>query len=291
MPTLRDALRENDVVVTAELPLTPGSSAEAIAESLHTLAPVVDAVQVSDNRMAVGHASPVAVAALAIREGVDAVPHLSCRDRNRIALRGDILGAAINGVTSLVVARGEKVPASAAVRAKGVFNGNASELAEFAQRVNEESTIVSPPGFLIGTYSTVFAPAEGWEATKLDEKIAAGARFLLTQPCLNVDVLESYMAAVVARRITHRAAIIPEIPLLTSIEQARSIKEIQPGAPLPDDLVKRIAGSNDPVATGIEVCAEVLKAVAGIPGVSGVNVLHYGDASNVADAIRASGLR
>ena len=97
--------------------------------------------------------------------------------------------------------------------------------------------------------------------------------------------------AVVARRITHRAAIIPEIPLLTSIEQARSIKEIQPGAPLPDDLVKRVAGSKDPVATGIEVCAETLRAAAGIPGVSGVNILHYGDANNVADAIRASGLR
>ncbi len=197
----------------------------------------------------------------------------------------------MNGVTSLVVARGEKVPANAAVRAKGVFNGNASELAEFAQRVNEESTIVSPPGFLIGTYSTLFAPAPDWEATKLDEKIEAGARFLLTQPCLNLEVLESYMSAVVARRITHRAAIIVEVPLLTSIDQARSIKEIQPGAPLPEDLVKRIAGSNDSVATGVEVCAKVLEAAVRIPGVSGVNVLHYGEARHVADAIRASGLR
>ncbi len=291
MLTFRDALREKDVVITAELPLTPGSSAADIASSLQALGSVVDAVQITDNRMAVGHASPVSVAALAIREGVDAVPHLSCRDRNRIALRGDILGAAINGVTSLVVARGEKVPANAAVRAKGVFNGNASELAEFAQRVNEESTIVSPPGFAIGTYSTVFAPAPDWEATKLEEKIEAGARFLLTQPCLNTDVLQSYMTAVVARRITHRAAIIVEVPLLTSIEEARSIKEIQPGAPLPEELVKRIAGSKDPVAAGIEVCADVIKTAVGTPGVSGVNILHYGDAGNIAEAIRASGLR
>ena len=291
MHTFRDALRDKDVVVTAELPLTPGSSARDIVKSLQTLAPVVDAVQVSDNRMAAGHASPVAVAALSIREGVDAVPHLSCRDRNRIALRGDVLGAAINGVTSLLVARGEKVPATAAVRAKGVFNGNASELAEFAQRVSEESTIVSPPGFLVGTYSTVFAPAPDWEATRLDEKIDAGARFLLTQPCLNMDVLQSYMSAVVARRVTHRAAIIVEVPLLTSMEEARSIKEIQPGAPLPDDLVKRIASASDPVAAGVEVCAEAIEAAIEVPGVSGVNVLHYGDAEHVAAAVRASGLR
>ncbi|MDJ0750793.1 MAG: methylenetetrahydrofolate reductase [Woeseiaceae bacterium] len=291
MLTFRDALREKDVVVTAELPLTPGSSARDIEDSLQALAPVVDAVQISDNRMAAGHASPVAIAALAISNGVDAVPHLSCRDRNRIALRGDILGAAVNGVTSLVVARGEKVPANAAVRAKGVFNGNASELAEFARRVNEESTIVSPPGFAIGTYSTVFAPAPGWEATKLEEKIEAGARFLLTQSCLNTEVLRSYMEAVVARRITHRAAVIVEVPLLTSIEEARSIKEIQPGAPLPEDVVKRIAGSQDPVAAGVEACAEVLKTAVAVPGVSGVNVLHYGEAGTVAEAIRASGLR
>ena len=290
MLTFRDALREKDVVVTAELPLTPGSSTSEIVESLQTLAPVVDAVQVSDNRMAAGHASPIAAAALAIREGIDAIPHLSCRDRNRIALRGDILGAAINGVTSLVVARGEKVPASAAVRAKGVFNSSATELAEFAHRVSEESNIVSPPGLLVGTYSTVFVPAPGWEATRLDEKIEAGARFLLTQPCLNTDVLESYMAAVVAHRITHRAAVIVEVPLLTSIEEARSIKEVQPGAPLPDDIVRRIAAAEDPIAEGVEVCAQVMKTASGIPGVSGVNVLHYGAAANVAAAVRASGL-
>ncbi len=290
MQTFRDALRERDLVVTAELPLTPGSSADDIGESLEVLAPVVDAVHISDNRMGAGHASPVSVAALAIREGVDAIPHLSCRDRNRIALRGDILGAAINGVTSLLVARGEKVPATAAVRAKGVFNGSASELAEFAKHVSDESDIVTPPGLLVGSYSTVFAPAADWQATRLDEKIESGARFLLTQPCLNTDVLASYMEVVVGRRITHRAAIIVEVPLLSSLQQARAIKEIYPGAPLPDDLVKRISSAKDPAGEGVEVCASVLKAASEIPGVSGVNVLHYGSAATISAAIRASGL-
>ena len=291
MQTFRDALREKDVVVTAELPLTPGSSARDIGASLDALAPVVDAVQVSDNRMAAGHASPVAVAALAIREGVDAIPHFSCRDRNRIAMRGDILGAAVNGVTSLLVARGEKVPGNAAVRAKGVFNGTAAEFSTFAQRVGEESSVVSPPGFLIGTFSTAFAPAPDWAPTRLEEKIEAGARFVLTQPCLNTQVFESYLEAIVARRITHRVSVIVEVPLLTSLEEARSVKEIQPGAPLPDELVRRIDGASDPVAEGITVCAEVLEAASRIPGVSGVNILHYGDARNVVAAIRASGLR
>ena len=279
------------MVVTAELPLTPVSSAADVRASLQTLAPVVDAVHISDNRMAAGHASPVAVAALAIREGVDAIPHFSCRDRNRIALHGDILGAAMNGVTSILVARGEKVPASAALRAKGVFNGNAAEFSKFAQRVSEESSVISAPGFLVGTYSTVFAPAPDWEATRLEEKIDAGARFLLTQPCLSSRVLGKYLEAVVERRITHRTSIIVEVPLLTSMEEARSIKEIQPGAPLPEDLVKRIAASKDPVAAGIEACAMMLRTASELPGVSGGNVLHYGNAKNVAAAIRASGLR
>ncbi len=277
--------------MTAELPLTPSSSADDICASLQTLAPVVDAVHISDNRMAAGHASPVAVSALAIREGVDAIPHLSCRDRNRIAQRADILGAAVNGVTSIVVARGEKVPASAAIRAKGVFNGTVAEFSKFAQRVSEESSVVSPPGFLIGTYSTIFAPAPDWEPARLEDKIAAGARFLLTQPCLNTQVIESYMNAIVSRRITHRASVIVDVPLLTSIEEARAIKEVQPGAPLPEDIVKRITSAQDPVAAGIEVCAQVLQSASRIPGVSGVNVLHYGVAGNIAAAIRASGLR
>jgi methylenetetrahydrofolate reductase (NADPH) len=291
MQAFRETIRTQDLVVTAELPLTPVSGAEEIRASIATLRPYVDAVHISDNRMAAGHASPVPIAALAISEGLDAIPHLSCRDRNRIALQGDILGAAATGVTSLLIARGENVPGNAGLRGKGVFDGEARDVSRLAQRLGEDPGLVTPPGFLIGSYATVFVPAADWQASRLDEKIEAGARFLLTQPCLSPNVLEQYMVAVVEQRITHRASVIIEVPLVTDVEQARSIKDIYPGAPLPDETIQRIASAPDPAAEGIQVAAEMLRRASEVPGVSGLNVVHYGKAATIAAAICESGLR
>ena len=128
MKTFRDAMRHNDLVVSAKMQLDRQMDASSINESVGALRPVVDAMQFDDDRGATGHMSPLAAAGIAIRSGLDAVVEFGCRDRNRLALQADILGASALGVTSLVLARGEKFRDRDAVRAKGVFEISATQL-------------------------------------------------------------------------------------------------------------------------------------------------------------------
>jgi len=153
------------------------------------LAPAVDAVQVIDDREAAGHMSSLAAASIILRHGVDPVVHLTARDRNRVALQAELLGAAALGVTSLVISRGEKLSRKEYLRGKGVFDTNETRFIGMAGRINEETALISPPGFMVGTYVTVFDPAASWEATRIVESLDAGVNVLYTQPCLNMRLL------------------------------------------------------------------------------------------------------
>ena len=290
MNTLRDAIRQKDFVVTADLPLQPTTTAEEIEAMVAELAPAVDAVQVIDDREAAGYMSPIAAAAIVLRHGVDPVVHLTTRDRNRVALQAELLGAAALGVTSLVISRGEKLSRKEFLRGKGVFDTNEARFIGMAGRINEETALVSPPGFMVGTYVTVFDPAESWEATRIAECLDTGVNVLYTQPCLNTRLLGAYMAKLVEKKILHRASVIVEVPLLDTHEGARDYKKHNPTALIPEATTKRIMDADDATVEGFSACVEVLRELRGIPGVSGVNIRHAGDATAVAAAIATAGL-
>ncbi|MCH7830287.1 MAG: methylenetetrahydrofolate reductase [Proteobacteria bacterium] len=291
MHTFREAIGRKDLVVSADLPLRPTSTASDIAAAVAVLAPVVDAVQLDDNREAAGNMSALAAASLVMKSGLDAIVHMTCRDRNEMALQADLLGAAALGITTLLLARGEKLSGSKTLRGKGVFDIRATRLTEMAKWINDKTDLVSAPGFLIGTLIAVFDPDEDWEASRIQEKIDVGARFLQTQPCLNVELLRRYMKELVTRKVLRRASVIVEVPLLTSRELARDYKIANPSALLPEASVARIMAASDATAEGIAVCAAVLKELGSIPGVAGANIKHDTAAENVAAVIQQAGLR
>ncbi len=288
MKTFRDALKEKDFVVTADLPLRPTTTRADIEASLAQFTTAVDAVQLIDDRDIVGHMSALAAAAVVLQSGVDAVLHLTGRDRNRIALQAELVGAAVLGVTSLVIQRGEKLPTKGGLRGKGVFDTRETRLTEMARRVGEESGLVSVPGFLIGTYVTAFSPADNWQAKRIAETVDAGTRLIITQPCLNAPLLGRYMAKVVERRILHRASLLVEVPLLTSSDEARDYKRRNPSALIPDATLAAVIGAQDARAEGIRACGEMLATLKTIPGVSGANIRHHGPATDVLAAIAVS---
>ena len=265
MKTFRDTLNNKDFVVTATLPLKPSSNASHIKDAATILAPCVDAIQVADDRYAVGHMSVLVAASIVMRHGV---------------------GAAALDVTTLFLGRGEKFSKTAPMRSKGVFETDATQLTALARHVGSDSSLVSNPGFCLGSFVTVFDPAEDWAAERVREKLDTGIRLLQTRPCLNAKLLRRYMEKIVAQKITHQASIIADVPLLTSLAEAQALKENFKGAPIPDDALQRIENSNDPVREGISVCAEMIAEIRTIPGVSGVNIQHWGAPANVAAAIR-----
>ena len=290
MKTFRDAIRQTELVITGDLPLRPDSSAADIRNAVEILAPTLDAVQIDDNRYLPGHMSPLAAASIVLNSGLDAIVHLSCRDRNRVALQADILGAAAIGATSMLLARGEKIADKKLTRAKGVFDTNGTQLIAMASQGAADLRMPASQESLIGCFVTVFDPPEGWEATRIVEKLDAGARFLQTQPCLNTDLLRRYLETLVQLKIMHRASLVVEVPLLTSVQEAAAVKEVHKGAPIPDAAIKRITESRDPVREGISVCAEMLNELPGIPGVSGVNIHYRGNPRNVTAVIHEAHL-
>ena len=289
MKTFRDALRQKDFIVTADLPMQPMTSVDDIEQSVEALSGFADALHVVDDREATGHMSSLAAAAIVIRNGCDAVLHMTSRDRNRVALQADMLGAAALGITSLVISRGEKLPREDFLRGKGVFDTQESRLMAMANRISEESSLVSPPGFVIGTYVAAFTPAADWAATRIGQSMDAGARFLQTQPCLNAKVLRYYADKLVELRLTHRASLIVDIPLLASAQVALDFKKRKPSALIPDHAKKEMAAATDELETGIGLCLAMLAEAANIPGVSGANIRFEGPVDQAVAALAAVG--
>lgn len=288
MRKFRDAVRDSDFVVAAQLPLAPGTTAEDVRHMLETLQPVVDAVLVTDNTSTRPHMSPLAAASIALHSGQDPIVQLSCRDRNRIALQGDLMGAAALGVTSLVLTRGEKLPAAHKQRIKGVFDIGAQRLLATAQAVSANERLIAPPGFFLGANVTVIDPPDGWSADGVDSKADAGSKFLLTQPCLDVGVLSRYMAALVARKAIERISVIVQVPLLDSAEMLGELRNARRPLIIPRDLLLRLEQSVDFSKEAESICSDVINAVSHIPGVSGACIVHRGDPSAAVRVLSAA---
>lgn len=284
MDTFRDAITSKPMALSAELCLQPRTTAAEMAAAAALLAPVVDAVQIDDNRRVLGHMSATAAASIMMANGLDALAHVTCRDRNRVALQAELLGAAALGITSLVLSRGEKLADKGSLRGKGVFDLSGAGLFEMATRIGADVELVDSPGLLLGATVIAFKSDANWEAGRITEAIDAGARFLQTQPCMNLRLLRSYMKVLVALKIPHRASIVVDVPLITSRQVAETYKRDYPNALLPKACVARIVESNDEVAEGIALCADVMREVSAIPGVSGINI---SDASNPEHVVAA----
>lgn len=289
MTTFRDTIRRKDFVITAELPLHADQSMQDLQGNVAVLQPVVDAVQVGCGEGVDMQIAALAAARIARESGVDAIVHLSSRDRNRIALQNDILGAAALGVTALMPRRGEKLPSSLRGRIKGVFDTKVAQLLTIAQRVGENSSFVEG-GLFLGCLVTAFRPQRDWNAERVMEKLDAGAGFLQTRPSLELDLIRDYVSKLVSLRLTHRAAVIIGVPLLTSATAARTIGDRHPGATVLDAVVKRLGEAADPGAEGVRMVADMISELASMPGVTGVAIVDVEDARAAAEAIQLSGV-
>lgn len=287
MKTFRRAIRENDFVVSAEPLLSPNLTAADVRHHIETLRPDVDAIQIGDNRAAQAHMSPLAVAAIALSLDLDPVVHVTCRDHNRLALQSLMLGASALGVSSLVLARGQKVPAELRGKVKGVFDTTVIQLLQMAQIVGNNT---NAENFFVGSYVPVIKPKAQWTAAQVVERISAGSSFLQTRPCLNVKILRTYMQRVVAQKLLHRVAFVVEVPLLSSTAMVEQIKTGSPGSLLPQRLINRVVNAANPAAEGITLLGEVLTEILDIPGIAGVNIVYDGEPEKVLEALRAASL-
>lgn len=297
MKCFREAAPSQRFTITADLTLNSSSGADDVARQADLLGPYVDAMQVTDNPWAWAQMSALSAAALVRRHGIDPVAILTCRDRNRFALHADLLGLRALGVTSVLLMRGHNFPKDHAVPATPVFDMSGHELLALAAGLNaaesakRDETGEAAKEFFIGIGAKAFRPAREWVAESLTARASAGARFVQTQLCFNMDVLRRYMQHMVETRLTWKYSVIISLTPLPSVATARWLKKNLTDSRIPRSVIARLEQAADPAREGVAICAELMQEIAEIPGVSGVNLMTTGDPKLLRDAIKASGLR
>ncbi len=291
MRTFAQAAQSQRFTVTADLTLNSSSGEDDVARQADLLGPYVDALQVTDNPWAWVQMSALSAAALMLRHGIDPIAILSCRDRNRIALQSELLGLRALGVSSLLLMRGHKAPKEHPVPATPVYDVSGLELVKMAAQPGEASGGSAPDEFFIGAGARAFRPERDWEAESLNKRFAAGARFLQTQLCFNLDVLRRYMLHMVETRMTWKYSVFVSLTPLPSAVTARWLKKNLIDSRIPRSVIARLEHAIDPAREGVAICAELMQEISRIPGVSGVNLMTTGSPELLRDAIRESGLR
>jgi methylenetetrahydrofolate reductase (NADPH) len=271
--TFRQAARTRDFCVSAELFLTPESSAETIAEQARLLKDHVDGVLLTDNQFGQLHMSTLAAAALLIANGVDPIMQLSCRNRNRIALLSDLLGAGALGVTSLMLVKGNHVPDGFDPRPKAVLDVDATELIAMAARIRADEALNALSDFYVGGVVTPHRPEPDWTPRTLLRKIEAGAQFMTTNVCMDVQILSAWFRHLVSARILRRVNMVVSLAILESADDARWLLLNRPTFQIPDVLIQRLERARDAEQEGVAIAAEMLAEIAAIPGVSGVHLV------------------
>jgi len=290
LKTFREARRTADFVVSSEIFLRPETTAETIREAANLLREHVSGVLVTDNQFGVVHMSTLAAASLLIANDMDPIVQLACRNRNRIALWGELLGAAALGVTSLMLIRGSRVPDGFEPRPKEVLDVEATELMATAAKLKHDDRLRVIPDFFIGAQVTPHAPEADWNPEKLNRKADAGAQFVQTHVCMNMPLLRNYMRHLVANRLPQRLSIFVTLAIPGSADDARWLCENRPNINIPPGIIRRMAQAADPEQEGVRICAEQLQQLAEIPGISGAHLIATRDLATIPAAIEESGV-
>ncbi len=291
LKTFHAAIRAQAFTLTGQLKLADGTTPTELLEQAELLRTFVDAVQVTDSPNGMVHMSPLAAASLLLQAGIDPVVQLSCRDRNRIALQSELLGAAAIGVSSLLLQRGDKLPRDYQPKTKQVFDIDAKQLVGTARAIQQDPRLVNAAKLFIGTIALAFDPVSEWKPAALLRRSDAGARFIQTQLCFDPEVLRRYVRQLSEAKLTHRVHVIVSLATLPSADTARWLRQHVRGSVIPKAVVRRMEQARDPEQEGVNICAELLQQVAEIPGVDGANLLTPGELETVPAAIQASGLR
>jgi len=295
---LETLLANGSFAVTAEVAPPLSASAEALLARVAPLRGLVDAVNVTDAAGARVAMSSFAAAAILARHGIEPVLQVTCRDRNRIALAGDLIGAAAQGVRNLLVLHGDAPEGSDLPEAKPVYDFDTRDVISLARRMRDQGILPSeraiepPPHFFIGAADTPHDPKPDWQPKGLAAKAAAGADFVQTQFCFDLDVTRRYMARLAEAGLTERLAILVGVGPIASARSARWMRENLFGVAVPDAVIARLERAGDPAAEGRRLCVELIQGLRGIPGVAGVHIMAPRQGSEaIAAVIEESGVR
>jgi methylenetetrahydrofolate reductase (NADPH) len=235
----------------------------------------------------------LAAAALLLRNGVEPILQLTCRDRNRIALQSDLLAAAALGIENLLLLRGDDPSAGDQPDAKPVFDLDTQKLTEIARDIRDRGQLMSgqkvagQANFFLGAADAPIDPPPGWAPTRLAAKVASGAQFAQTQFCLDPSVARRYAERLAEHGLKDLHLLIGLVPL-RSARSARWIRDKLFGSIVPDAIVERMEQASDPIREGRQICAELVEELSQVPGVAGVHIMAPGNDAGLAEAVASA---
>jgi methylenetetrahydrofolate reductase (NADPH) len=295
---LERVLRSGRFAVTAELNPPDSADPNSVYDRALVLAEVCDAINATDASGANVHMSSVGVCALLTRAGYEPVMQVSCRDKNRIAIQGDLLGAAAMGVRNVLCLTGDGVQVGDQPEAKPVFDLDSISLLRTARMLRDDGRFLSgrklevPPRFFLGAAANPFVPPYDYRPHRLAKKVAAGADFIQTQYCFDLPRFRQFMQAVRDLGLNERVFILAGIGPLRTAKAAEWMRSKVPGVVIPDEIVARLKGvpADQQREEGKKICVELIQALQEINGVCGVHVMAYRQEELVAEIIEEAGL-
>ena len=281
--TLEERLRAGRFVLTAELAPPVSCDAEDLRRKAAPLKGLPDAVNVTDGAGARAHMAALAAASILIGMDIEPVLQITCRDKNRIALQSEMMGAAALGIRNLLLLTGDDPKAGDQPDTKQVFDVNSATLIETARRLRDEGTL--PTGrkvdgkaaFFIGAADMPIDPPADWEPKGLAGKVKSGAQFAQTQFCMDASIVRRYAAALEKAGITRQLSILIGVNPLRSAKSAQWMKSHLFGTIIPDSYIARLEKAADPAHDGIAICIELIEELATIPGIAGVHIMAPGN--------------
>jgi methylenetetrahydrofolate reductase (NADPH) len=289
-------LRAGGFAVTTELAPPDSADPEDVYRRARVFDGYVDAINATDGSGANCHMSSIAVCALLTRVGYAPIMQISCRDKNRIAIQGDILGGAAMGVCNMLCLTGDGVQAGDHPQAKPVFDLDCVSLLGIARTLRDDHHFESgrkisfAPRVFFGAAENPSALPHAWRAQRLAKKVAAGAQFIQTQYCYDMTLLRNFMAQVEALGLLGKVFILAGVGPLRSAKTADWMRRNVPGMFVPDALVERLAGAKDQAAEGRSICVELIQQMREIRGISGVHIMAYRQEESVQEIVARTGV-
>jgi methylenetetrahydrofolate reductase (NADPH) len=293
---LERVLSSGAFAVTAEIGPPKSASADKLRGHARALSGFADAYNLTDNQTAMARMSSIACAAVLLSEGLEPVVQMTCRDRNRLAMQADILGASALGVRNVLCISGDHQTFGNQREAKNVYDLDSVQELMVLRKMRDEGRLwggdeleVAPRLFL-GAAANPFADPFEFRVTRLAKKVKAGADFVQTQSIYDMERFERWMALVREKGLHEKAHILAGVMPLKSHKVALYMKNKVSGMIVPDAVIDRMKAAKDPKEEGIQMCAEQIEHLRAIEGVRGVHITAVAWEEKVPEIVRRAGL-
>ena len=278
---LQNILEAGHFSVTSEIGPPMSANAEFVRERAREITGLVDAANVTDCQAAVVRMSSVAASVLSLQEGVEPILQMTCRDRNRIAIQSDLLGASALGIKNLLILSGDHQSVGNHPQAKNVFDIDSIQLIKAMSNHMENSEFISgskskmPAGFFLGSTTNPFADPEEMQLIRLEKKINAGAKFIQTQAIYNIDRFNSWMEKVRERGLHEKAYILAGI-VVNKSQKSIEMTATVPGMDIPGVLLERMKNAEDKQAEGLAIGLDLIRDIRKVDGIKGLHIMAIG---------------